>query len=118
MSRALTRLWTHHKALLLSFLAAGAVALFFAARLLYFTLYWADPDHRDQQIAGWMTPRYVAHSWNVPPEVIRDALMILPQDGQGRVSLEKLARETGVPLPELIDRVKAAIATHRGAGDG
>ena len=62
------------KWLLAGFGVAVFVTGFFAIRFTVSMIYWADPAHLDQQIQGWMTPRYVVQSWQVHPEVIRDAL--------------------------------------------
>ena len=69
-----------------------------------FTVYWSDPAHRNQNIAGWMTPRYVGHSWQVPPEVIATALG-LTQDGSGRrITLADIAESQGSDMAALADR--------------
>ena len=106
---ALTYLWRHHRIALIGFGLALAVALVFAARLTLFTIYWADPAHRQQPVAGWMTPGYIARSWEVPPEVIRAAL---PETGR-RPTLAQIAEAEGIPLPELIAGIEAAIAGAR-----
>ncbi len=79
-----------------------------------FTLYWANPAHREQPLAGWMTLHYVAHSWHVPPEtVITAARVPRPPDG-GRPphprTLEEIARAQGISLDQLIARLQKAIA--------
>lgn len=94
--------------------AALAVSVFFAVRIGANWIYWNDPAHRDQHIAGWMTPRYVAHSWNLPPEVIAEAISLQP--GEGRpASLDRIADERGIPVEELIRILENAIARHRDA---
>ena len=90
-------------------LALG-VAVFFAVRLTLFTIYWADPAHREQAIEGWMTPGYVARSWDVPPEVIRAALPPPSDLHPGtRPTLDRIAEDAGIPLPDLIAALTAAI---------
>ncbi|MEL7459831.1 MAG: hypothetical protein AAFX45_02435 [Pseudomonadota bacterium] len=63
-------------------------------------------------IAGWMTPRYVGHSWDVPREVIEAALAIDRTDGR-LGPLSKIAGDRGVPLADLVAALEAAIADHR-----
>jgi hypothetical protein len=105
------RLWTRHRFLLIGFVATCVIALFFGTRAVLFTLYWSE--HRDEAIAGWMTPRYVAMSWQVPPEVVGDALA-LPRDGIGRrATLADLANARGVSLETLAAEVAQAIEAHR-----
>lgn len=89
---------------------ALAIAAVFAVRLTIFTIYWADPAHRNQQIEGWMTPGYVARSWDVPPEVLRAALPPLPDARPGsHPTLARIAAAEGIALPELIARLQATI---------
>lgn len=107
---ALGYLWRHHRRAMIGLGLALAVAGFFAVRLTVFTIYWADPAHRDQRIEGWMTPAYVARSWNVDPAVIRAVLAAPPGS---RPTLERIAQTEGIALPELIARIEAAIATAR-----
>lgn len=104
-------LWTRHRWLLLGFLAAAALAILFAARAAMYMQDW--PEHADEDIEGWMTPRYVALSWDVPPEVIIGALSI-PRDGSGRrITLDELAKERGIPVETLAADLEAAIAGFR-----
>jgi hypothetical protein len=111
---ALGYLWRHHRPAVIALALALVIALGFAVRLGMSILYWSDPAHRDQQIAGWMTPGYIARSWDVPPEVIR---AVLPAPAATRRSekptLTRIAETEGLPLPDLIARVEAAIAGAR-----
>ena len=111
MTSAVRALWKDHKVLLAGFVLALAVMLFFAIRSVLFWVYWADPAHREEPIAGWMTPRYVAHSWAVPPTVIREALAI-PSDTR-RMTVSSLADERGLTTEEVILQIEAAIAAFR-----
>jgi hypothetical protein len=108
----LGHVWREHRLLLAATVIALAVTLFFAVRLAVFALYWSA--HRDEAIAGWMTPRYIAHSWGVPPAVIGEALGLEPGDRSGPPpTLEHIAAERGQPLAEVEAAVAAAIARHR-----
>ncbi|WP_323764990.1 hypothetical protein [Marinovum sp.] len=113
MTHALTLLWRDNKLLLAGFVLALAVMAFFAIRTVAFWIYWADPTHRNQAIEPWMTPRYVAHSWHVPPEVVAEALDLRP--GSGRITLAEIAARDGVSLEEIAARVVAAIEAERAA---
>jgi hypothetical protein len=106
-------MWGTHRWLLLGFVVSLAAVIFFGTRAVLFTLYWSDPSHRDEAIAGWMTPRYIVMSWQVPPEIVADTLG-LPQDGVGRrLSIEKIARDRGVPVAEVARDLEAAILAFR-----
>jgi len=111
------RLWRRAPVLTLALVAALAFTAFFAARLTLDTLYWTDPERADVPIQGWMTPRFVAHSWTVPPDLVA-ATLGLERDGEGRrVTLAKLAKERGVPVDMLITDLETAIAIYRGANE-
>ena len=101
-------LWRHHRAALLIFLGGGLVTLLFLTRLIVFTIYWADPAHRFQPPEPWMTPRYIARSWGLDPDDLETALgaRFLP----GRPpTLQRIARERGVPVETVIDEVRAML---------
>ena len=108
MAQRRTQIWADRRLVLAVFVAAATVFVFFGVRLVGHAFRWSDAPH--EAIAGWMTPRYVAHAWQVPPEVIADALG-LERDGTGRrVSLEQLAAERGVSVGELAAAIEVAIA--------
>jgi hypothetical protein len=105
-------LWQNHRWLLLGFLAALALTLVFAGRAAVLAVYWTQ--HRDEAIAGWMTPGYIAHSWQLPPEVMAGALGLSREDGEGRrLTLAEIAADRGVPVATLAAGVEAAIAAYR-----
>lgn len=93
--------------------AALLASAFFGTRAVLFTVYWADPARREQQIAPWMTPGYIAHSWQVPREVVFDALRAPVPPPRGPMNLEELAALNGVSVDELIAEAEAAIAAFR-----
>lgn len=102
-------LWHRQRTAFVAFALAAALALFFALRFVAFAIYWSDPGHRQRDIEGWMTPGYVAHSWQVDPQVIRDALGG-PFDDERHLTINRIARKTGVPKDQLITAVRQAIA--------
>lgn len=111
MTGTLRLLWRDNKLLLAGFVLALAVMLFFAVRTTLFWIYWNDPAHRNQAIEPWMTPRYIAHSWDVPPKVVGDALGLEP--GGPRITMADLAARDGIGLDEIVAKVMAAILAHR-----
>lgn len=113
----LARLWRGHRSAFLAFLAAAAVTLFFAVRLFVFALYWADPTHRDQHPAGWMTPGYVARSWQVPRDDLVGALGLLPESGRPR-TLAEIAAARGAPVEAVLAEVEAALTVLRAGQAG
>jgi hypothetical protein len=96
-----------------AFVLALAVTVFFSARLLLSSLYWADPEHRHRPVEGWMTPRYVAHSYDLPPEIVRSALGLEPGEGRQR-TLAEIAEESGLTLEEIQRRIDTAADARQG----
>lgn len=105
----LGHLWQHHKGLVLAFGLAAAVTLFFALRFLAFYIYWQDPAHHQQPLEPWMTPRYVAWSYDLPLDEVTTMLGI-SETPSFRPTLSRLAREQGVPVKVLIDSLAASLA--------
>lgn len=90
-------------------LAVGLVALlWFGGRFVSEVLYFADPAHREQQLAGWMSPRYVAKSWELPPDVVANIMQLAP--GHRHTTLDQVAASQNVTIEELQKRVEAAKA--------
>jgi len=103
-------------------MAVGLVALvWFGGHFVSDVLYFSDPAHREQPLAGWMSPRYVAKSWGLPPEVVADVMQLTPD--HRRITLDEVAARAGISLEELQRRVETAKAEleaerragHRGA---
>lgn len=112
----LRRLWRRAPVLTVAMALALLLATVFALRLGIAVLHWnAAPT--DPELAGWMTPRFVAHSWKVPPEVILQSLTLEPDGFGRRITLAELALARSTPLPVLLEHLQADIAAHR-AGHG
>ncbi len=101
--------------------ATALLALALAATVLFgvrSALFWVDRHNRiarEQPVAAWMTPGYVAHSWHLPREVVIEALALDPKTKPPRETLSDIARERGVPVETLIEALEAAIAAQREA---
>jgi hypothetical protein len=109
------QLWQHYHKALIAFAIAVVAVLYFGFQTLTHALYWNYPAHRDQALAGWMTPRYVANSYAIPPEVFGPALYLDPEQKPRRLSLEAIADENDVTLDELQARIDATVADWRNA---
>jgi len=72
------------------------------------------PGARDPDLAGWMPLGYVAQTWDIPREVLAEALGLEPGAAPRR-SLRSLADDRGEPVEALLARIAAAIAAHRAA---
>ncbi len=86
-----------------------AFCAFFVARLVVATIYWSDPEHRRMTPEAWMTPRYIAHSWDMDPRDVRQAVGMTQRPGN-RPTLEHIARMRDVPITQVLDEVRALIA--------
>ncbi len=117
MMDRLKHLWVNHRIVLFAFLAVLAVMLFFAAKTITSAVYWMDPAHQDQDIAPWMTPRYVANSYQLPPDVLRPALFLDPNAAPRRMSLGKIAADNEITLQELQFQIDAAVEKWRAEQD-
>lgn len=106
-------LWEHNRLALIAFVVVVCLAGFFGVKSTMQLVYWSDPQHQDQDLAGWMTPRYVARSYDVPPEVVIAAFDLATDAPPRRVSLETLAAQEGVTLDVLQARLDTAIAAWR-----
>lgn len=103
-------LWRHHKLLLLAFSLAAALTLLFAVRMVAFSLYWADPEHQYQPLEGWMTLRYVAHSYQLNPKDV-DRILQIDAAPDGRQTLQRLMQQKNMTLHDLQLRLDEFIAS-------
>jgi hypothetical protein len=106
-------LWTHHRVPFSAFVVLLCVTGYFAFNAIAAAIYWNDPRHQDQALADWMTPRYVAQSYDIPPRVLGPALYFDPSEPPRRRRLEEIAAANGVTLATLQQRVTDATAAFR-----
>ena len=90
-------------------LALGATG-FFAIRFVVHAIYWSQ--HREEPIVSWMTVGYVARSYEVPPELLQEALGITPGE-RDRRTLAEIAAEQGRDFEALRTALLEAIAAAR-----
>lgn len=118
MLRRIRTLWYHHRIAFSTFVVLLFVAGYFAFNAIAAAIYWNDPRHQDQALAAWMTPRYVAQSYDIPPRVLGPALFFDPSEPPRRRRLEEIADANGVTLETLQQRVtEATIAFRAGQSD-
>ena len=106
-------LWLTHRFALMAFIVALCALGFFGVRTISSTIYWMDPDHQNQALAGWMTPRYVMRSYQLPPDVLGPALFLVKDAAQRRISLDTIAAENGLTMDDLQIRIDVAAAQMR-----
>lgn len=109
MTNGLKHLWRNHKLLLSGFTIAAALTAFFAVRMVVFSIYWGNPDHQNQPLEGWMTPRYVAMSYGLERQEVEQVLGMDPAS-VARVHLNDVLKAQGMTLQELQARIDAIIA--------
>ena len=104
--------------------ATALLALALAAMLVFgarSALFWVDRHERiarEQPVAAWMTPGYIAHSWQVPRGIVIEALELDRGVRPPRATLADIAEDRGVPVQDLIEALEDAIAAHRAAHPG
>lgn len=108
MIQRLKSAWARHPVMTAGFLLAVTLTILFAIRSAVFVIYWNDPDHFNQPIEGWMTPRYIMHSWQLSPEDVMQVIGDGPMPPR-RQTLEEIAANRGVPLSQIIDNLTKAL---------
>lgn len=94
------------------FISAG-LALYFGFTFMADAIYFNDPRHKDSDLQGWMTPRYVTLSYDIPMPLVLDALG-LDESAIGKgLRLEDIAAEQNSNLQELTENIRAAAETYR-----
>jgi hypothetical protein len=89
----------------LAFVLVLSFTALFAVRTVRRAIYWHY--HHDEPIRPWMNLGYIAHSYNVPPWVLHQALS-LPQKPDRR-PIKDIAREQNRSVEEVIARLQDAI---------
>lgn len=94
--------------MLAGFAFAAVMTAFFVGRAIFFAFVWMDPDRGLHPIEPWMTPRYIARTYDIPrPEM--QLILDLGPDETPRQPLEKLADARGIPVEALIDAFNALL---------
>ncbi|MCV2403971.1 hypothetical protein OFY17_13965 [Marinomonas sp. C2222] len=88
------------------------ISLWFGFTFLADAIYFNDPDHQDDELKGWMTPKYVELSYELPRPVVLQALG-LPEKLDSRVRMGKIASSQGISLEMLTERVRLAASNYR-----
>lgn len=109
----LRHLWRHRRLSLIAFAIAVALALFFSMRLALAAIYWSDPEHLRQQPGPWMTPGYIARSWEISPKEVAEALGLDPRAPPRGRTIEDIAAAQGRPVGDVIDDLADFLAAAR-----
>lgn len=107
------RLWSAAPVATAILALALAASLFFVAHGAFLWLGRPPIAEREQPVAAWMTPRYVARSWHVPREVVMQGLGMTRPLPDGPMNLAEIAERKGVPVDTVIQDLESAIAAFR-----
>ncbi|MFZ2099517.1 MAG: hypothetical protein WAU86_03030 [Oricola sp.] len=107
MNETIRTLWRTNRILVIAFAIALSLTVLFGARTTARLIYWSN--HRDVPVAAWMPPGYVARSYSVDVEIVREALGLDPATRDHR-TIARIAADRGVPVDRLIGDVNAAVA--------
>jgi hypothetical protein len=106
-------LWRQNRVLLVGFAFALIVTLFFAVRLVVHAIYWSQ--HRDADLAEWMTIGYVAQSYHIERDDLARAVGLEPGSGR-RLTIAEIARRTDQSVDEVETVLLSAIQAERAKG--
>jgi hypothetical protein len=90
------------------FVLALGFTVFFGFQTISKAIYWADPDHHNQPPEAWMTPRYIAMSWQMDPRELAEELG-MPKDPRKRPTLKWIAKHRDVPVEQVIKEATAIV---------
>lgn len=102
-----------HWLLISGFVVSTGLALYFGFTFMADAIYFNDPRHQDSDLKGWMTPRYIMLSYDIPMPLVLDALGLDESViGQG-LRLENIAAEQEFSLAELTEKIRSVTEEYR-----
>lgn len=117
MQSALRYFLTRHPALTGLFAVAMLALFFFAAKFLLHLGQFHDRPAPYQPLEAWMRPRFVAMSYELPPEALAEILGVAPPQmrrGRAAPTMGEIAEERGVSLEALTEQLRAGAAEFHG----
>jgi hypothetical protein len=96
----------HHWLIAAALVLALGFTGWHAYRAVRAAIFWSH--HQKEPIQGWMTVRFVAHSYHVPPDVLYQAIGLPPEPD--RRPLRVIARDQHRPLAAVTASLENAIA--------
>lgn len=101
-------LWRRRPLVLVAFVLATLAAAVFLGRAVVATVYWSA--HHEVPVAGWMTPSYIEHSWQLPKYALRAPLGLTPPvKGEHPLTVAEMARTRGVSEAEMVAQVQKLV---------
>ena len=95
------------------FTIACGVALWFLTHIALDFLYFNDPKNQDVDLRGWMTPRYIVRTYDLPRDLVLETLQIEENQQRG-APLRRIASDLGLTMDELTDLIRQTAETYRG----
>ena len=93
------------------FLIAVTLTVIFAVKAALFYAYWTD--HRQRDIARWMTPNYIARVWKLDVEDIQERLELEDEENNRR-PISRIARQKGGNIADYINAIEELIIDEHG----
>jgi hypothetical protein len=107
LSPKLKRFLIQQKWVVGGFLISAVFLIGVSFTFLADAIYFNDPRHQNVQLKAWMTPRYLALSYDLPRPVVMELLGIEKGSGPpGR--LDRLSESLGLTLDELTEKAREA----------
>lgn len=103
----------HHWFPVAGFGLSVVLAVWFGLTFLAEAIYFNDQRHQDVLLKPWMTPRYVALSYDLPREVVLRALELDPEGPPQRLRIGQIARMNGITIEELTERLRDEAEEYR-----
>lgn len=96
------------KVMLAVFAIAAVLTTFFIVQAVFFAFVWMDPDRGIHPIEPWMTPRYIARTYDIPRDKMQWILDLGP-DETPRQPLDSLAKARGISVQKWIGEFNALL---------
>lgn len=93
-------------------LGAAIIAAWFIIHALLQFVWFHDPEHVDVELRGWMTPRYIVKTYDLPRPLVLETLQLDPESHRPK-TLKDIAADLGMTLPELTALIRETAETYR-----
>jgi hypothetical protein len=94
-----------------TFLIAATLTIIFAVKAAFLYAYWTD--HRQRDIARWMSPNYIARVWKLDVDDIQERLK-LEDEALNRRPIARIARQKGGNTSDYINSIEELISDQHG----
>ena len=94
-----------------TFLIAATLTIIFAVKSAFLYAYWTD--HRQREIARWMSPNYIARVWKLDVDDIQERLE-LEDEALNRRPIARIARQKGGNISDYINSIEELISDQHG----